>query len=313
MTAVIEQALDRWGLVGATYTLAAARENAVYQITTPTGLMALRLHRVGYRTDEELASELDWMAEVSRHGVSVPEPVPTADGALLVHIDGVQIDMLSWLAGQTLDACFDTLSPAKRIDVFAELGRAMADLHNTSDGWTPHEQFTRAAWDIDGLLGEAPLWDRFWDNPHLTAAERDLTLSFRDAARDTLARLALDLDYGLIHADLVPGNVMLDADSLHLIDFDDGGYGFRLFELATALLKLEGASDFTDLRSALITGYHTRRPLDVTQLDLFLAIRAATYVGWNISRMDEQGGAARNERFIQKLVQHAQTYLEQRN
>ena len=33
--------------------------------------------------------------------------------------------------------------------------------------------------------------------------------------------------------DLVRENVMVDGDKLQLIDFDDGGFGFNLYDLAT--------------------------------------------------------------------------------
>jgi len=106
------------------------------------------------------------------------------------------------------------------------------------------------------------------------------------------------LDYGLIHADLVPGNVMVDGQYIKLIDFDDGGFGYRIFEIATALHKFTPAADYPILRAALIAGYTAERQIDLTLLDLFLAIRSVTYVGWNIARLEEAGGIERNARFI---------------
>jgi len=132
----------------------------------------------------------------------------------------------------------------------------------------------------------------------LTKADRDLFIRFRDKARATLQDIAPDLDCGLIHADLVPANVMIDDGDLRFIDFDDGGYGFRLFDVATALLKHIDAPDYGTLNTALIAGYKTTRSIDASHLDLFMALRALTYVGWNITRMTEAGGTARNARFI---------------
>ena len=54
-----------------------------------------------------------------------------------------------------------------------------------------------------------------------------------------------------------------------MIDFDDGGFGFRLFDIATALIKHRVEPDFTDLRAALIEGYHSQRTLDVGALEFF--------------------------------------------
>jgi Ser/Thr protein kinase RdoA (MazF antagonist) len=310
VTDTVKAALRLWGLEGAPCQLVAARENAVYRVEGPTGPLALRLHRQGYRSDAELRSELQWMAAAKAGGLRVPEPLPAQDGALLCHVTGTQVDLLGWLDGQTLTETLQDATPAQRQGLFRALGGEMARLHALCDAWNPPPAFTRAAWDSDGLLGDAPLWDRFWRNPALSAHDHALFQRFRDAARADLARLD-QLDYGLIHADLVGANVLVAQDRLSLIDFDDGGFGCRLFDLATALLKHRDAPDYPVLCTALIAGYHGQRPLDVEQLDLFLALRAMTYVGWNITRMAEPGGAARNTRFITTARDLARRYLTQ--
>jgi Ser/Thr protein kinase RdoA (MazF antagonist) len=309
MNAIVERALVLWGLKNAPFELAAARENAVYRVTTPHGCFALRLHRQGYRSDRELWSELQWMAAVAAGGISVPDPVPSASGQMLHVIDGIQVDVLTWLSGTPLVERFETLEPIQKIRHFETLGRDMARLHHVSDAWTLPDGFVRCAWNSSGLVGDNPLWNRFEDNPALTTQERDLFIAFRKRAFEVLTRLDASLDYGLIHADLVPTNVMIDRNNLRFIDFDDGGFGYRLFEVATALLKFSGHQDFNALRTALITGYHSVRRLDLKHLDLFMALRATTYVGWNITRMTEGGAVARNARFIATAKHFAQAFL----
>ena len=298
MNAIVDQALHHWQLKDATYALVAVRENTVYRVSCAAGDMALRLHRQGYRTDDELRAELEWMAAVARGGISVPAPVAAPNGAYLARIGEVQVDVLHWLPGHMMTDALEDLDPAERERVFFNLGREMAQLHTVSDAWNLPAGFDRVHWNKAGLLGETPLWGRFWDNPELTAEDRDLFLTFRRAAADKLTALGDTLDYGLIHADLVPANVLVDGDHLHLIDFDDGGFGYRLFDLATALLKHAESEDFPRLQNSLFEGYGIIRPMDFTNLDLFMALRAATYVGWNIERLNEDGGADRNARFI---------------
>ncbi|MBO9468215.1 phosphotransferase [Tropicibacter sp. R15_0] len=308
-----EKALPLWGLEGAEVTLIAARENTVYRLDHPAGKFALRLHRAGYRTDAQLTAELDWMAWVSQSGLSVPTPRMSLSGSHLQIVDGIQVDVLGWLEGGTLDRSLPEMGAATRELTFETLGRNMAKLHIASDAWPAAGDSARPVWDANGLVGDAPLWDRFWDNPALSDGQRDLLLAFREKARSDLAALAPSLDYGLIHADLVPGNVMVQGPQLHLIDFDDGGFGFRLFEIATALLKNLTLPDFDTLKSSLISGYHAERQLDMTHLDLFLALRAVTYVGWNISRTNEDKSGARNARFIRDAEILATSYLECRS
>ena len=53
-----------------------------------------------------------------------------------------------------------------------------------------------------------------------------------------LAALEDSADYGLIHADLISENMLWTGEHPYLIDFDDGGWGFRDFELATLSFAL---------------------------------------------------------------------------
>ncbi|MDG1076168.1 MAG: phosphotransferase, partial [Planktotalea sp.] len=298
MSAIVDKALQLWGLSDACYTLVAARENAVYKVTTPSKTYALRLHRRDYHTDAELASELQWMNAIRIGGLSVPSPIHSTSGAVIQVIDGVQVDVLDWLSGETLDVVLEQSKPVKRAALFHMLGQNMAWFHNICDAWQQPDGFTRCAWDSEGLLGDAPLWDRFWENSGLSLEDRALLATFRQKAREELTTRKNELDHGLIHADFVAVNVMVSETGLHFIDFDDGGFGYRVFELATTLLKHIDAPDFTDLKQALINGYTKIHPIDFGTFDLFMALRATTYVGWNITRMDEDGGTTRNTRFI---------------
>ena len=306
MTETVAKALSLWGMDGAQFRLIAARENAVYRVDHADQSFALRLHRKGYRTDAELRSELDWMAEAARGGITVPAPVASTSGAFLHVVERTQIDMLDWLPGQPL---IDVPDLPDKTHLFSALGAEMAKLHLVSDAWDLPESFSRCAWDRDGLLGAAPLWDRFWENPFLSSQDRTLFETFRSKADADLSQIESSLDYGLIHADLVPTNAMTDGQSIALIDFDDGGFGFRLFDISTALLKLSDEAQFPTIKDALLGGYRSLRPIDTAHLDLFMALRATTYVGWNITRMDEDGGAARNTKFINTARRMAQSYL----
>ena len=102
MNQIVTRALAQWGMAGAELELIAARENEVFRVLQGDRSFALRLHRQGYRTYEELVSELDWMDAASRGGILVPAPVADRDGKFLHLIDGRQVDVLTWLPGQPL-------------------------------------------------------------------------------------------------------------------------------------------------------------------------------------------------------------------
>ena len=65
------------------------------------------------------------------------------------------------------------------------------------------------------------------------------------------------------------------------------------------------------MKQALLDGYLSVRNLDLSALDLFMVLRATTYVGWIISRMGEEGSVSRNTRFIDTARALTNAYLSQ--
>ncbi|MFV0386065.1 phosphotransferase enzyme family protein [Paracoccus sp. (in: a-proteobacteria)] len=303
------QALALWGLQGADCAFVAGRENRVYRVRGPQGDFALRFKRPGYRSDAELLSELQWMAALKQAGLNVPGPLPSRRGALLEVIGDQRVDLLGWMRGQPMGHARQPLQLDEAPSLFHRLGQQMARLHAASDEWTRPVGFRRCDWNPDGLLGEAPLWGRFWENPTLDAATRDLLERFRKTAAQELAQELAGLDHGLIHADLVRENVLIDGGDMALIDLDDGGWGFRLFDLATVIFNNRDEAGHDRLQAALIAGYRSLRPIDTSLLDLFVALRAVTYVGWIVPRMAEDGAAARNRRFVDAARDCCARYL----
>ncbi|MDQ2090772.1 phosphotransferase enzyme family protein [Marimonas arenosa] len=310
MLEIAQEAARLWGFDGARVRLAARRENVVFRVATGAGDFALRLHRPGYRSDDELASELDWMHVLAAGGLDVPDPVARPEGGYLATVGEHQVDVLSWVPGAPLGRAGELAGVGDRAVFCRRLGAVMARMHDISDAWERPAAFTRPAWDRDGLLGEAPLWGRFWEHPHLKPAERVLLERVRAAAGPVLARLEAGADYGLIHADLLSENMLRDGDRVFLIDFDDGGWGFRDFDLATFLLRFEDAPDYPELRRALCEGYAVRRQVRQDELDLFLLLRALTYPGWIADRLGEPGAAERSQRAVATATRSAWRWLE---
>ena len=309
MKALIAEALRRWNMVGADSVFVTGRENQVFKLSGPAGIFALRVRRPGLRNIAEIESELAWLDALDQAGLPVPRPHASTKGAMLEHIDGYAVDMVGWLPGAPVGQSRNPLQLDDPVGVFHAVGRAMAGLHIASDAFQEPAGFSRVRWDRAGLLGDDPVWGRFWENPTLDASMRSLLGMFRKTANMDLAQHEATLDYGLIHADLVRENLLHESGQINLIDFDDGGYGFRLFDVATALLKNRKEPHYADLKAALCEGYLSVRPLDMQLLDLFVALRAVTYVGWVITRMNEPGAPIRNDTFIKDARECCEAYL----
>lgn len=304
---VAQKALANWGLEDAKIALVAQRENVVFRVTHNASNYALRLHRPGYQTPAMVTSELTWMRYLKGAGLHVPEPLPTKNGALLVDTGGYHADLLTWLAGTPVGATGLPLDLPDRAGTFFKIGQLMARMHQLSDQWTPPENFDRQHWDIDGLLGDAPLWGPFWENPGLDPNACARLLDVREKLRDDLTQARLD--YGLIHADMLRENVMIDGATLGLIDFDDSGFGFRLFDVVTALFKNRSEPDYATLEARFLQGYRTVRPIDTTLMAQFTVIRALTYLGWIIPRINEPGAETRQARFLASALPLVDDYL----
>ncbi len=305
----VKKALALWGMPQAKFTLAAKRENTVFRITTTSADYALRLHRIGYRTKAELNSELQWMAALRAENIRVPKPLASPSSALIEEVGGVLIDVLEWLPGIQVGSAGTLPKHIDRTQFCLDLGRTMAKLHDISDLWTRPTNFFRPSWDREGLLGSNPIWGRFSDNPMLLPHERETLLTTQKNAYSQLKTLESAADFGLIHADLLSENMMLDGGNLYMIDFDDSGFGFRDFELATFLLRFLEAPDYVDLEDALIEGYGARRPVNHDHLHFFLLLRALTYVGWIVPRMNEKNGVAKSAAAINRALKLARKYL----
>lgn len=314
MLEAAREAAALWGLGNAPIALAAQRENVVFRVRTPDGDWALRFHRPGYRDELQLTSELQWLTALANGGVRVPAPKPALTGALIQRQGDHMVDMLEWMPGRPLGKAGSLDGVHDREGFCRALGVAMAELHGVSDEWPRPMGFQRPAWDRAGLLGERPLWGRFWEHPALSEAERDLLLEARVAADAELAGIEGEADYGLIHADLISENMLYDDAEpdagVALIDFDDGGFGFRDFELATFLLRFTEAGDYGALRVALCEGYRARRRVRPEQLDLFILLRALTYPGWIMERMGEPGSEERSQRAIATALRVARRWLD---
>lgn len=312
MSALVDAALALWGLGGAQYDFVTGRENEVYRVQSGGAVYALRLRRPGYRTIVELRSELQWLDAMFQAGLSVPRPVAARSGDFLGQVGHRHVDVLHWLDGQPLGENGKALALRDGSATFFRLGRDIARLHIACDRFSVPSGFNRWRWDVDGLVGATPVWGRFWENPTLDQGTRALFVDCRDAARGVLADHAEDLDFGLIHADLVRENVLLDGGRTRFLDFDDGGFGYRLFDLATVLLNVLDEPGYPDLKAALIRGYEHERSIDVSLLEVFLMLRALTYVGWIVPRLSEDGAQERNARFSARAARLCSAHLGSR-
>ena len=319
-------ALGRWQGRFDDLALLKYRENAVFSARRSDGTrVVLRIHRAAYHSDAQLRSELYWMSELARVGIDVPPIIPAADGSLFVHAGapGVpevrQVDMLGWISGASLSSSEEQLErdPQAAAALYYRLGEFAARLHTRGAEIRLPEDFARHHWDEAGLLGRDPIWGRFWELPALSSDQRALLLAASNRAVSDLAAYGKSARcYGMIHADLIRDNVIDDGGRLQAIDFDDCGFGWYLFELATVLYSILDDRHHAVLAEQLLAGYASVRPLsdaDLERLPLFLFLRASTYLGWLQTRAETQTAREMAAWHIEHCCRVASDYLDTRN
>jgi len=171
---------------------------------------------------------------------------------------------------------------------FKQLGRMAARIHNQASQWDPPANFRRHSLDADGLMGTFPWWGQFWEATRLTESERLRFKHLREAIHGRLSELDKHRDtYSMIHADLAPGNLVINEGNLDVIDFDDATFGWHIYELATGVYPYQEHPRFPEMISAVFEGYRELRPLNAASaslLKIFMLIRALSLIGWRAAR-----------------------------
>jgi Ser/Thr protein kinase RdoA (MazF antagonist) len=320
LAAAGRHALRQWGVNDPSLHLIKYRENAVFRVEQNGARMALRMHRHGYHSDDELRSELQWMRALDDAGIAVPVLIPADSGELFVKHAGpslpgeIQIDLFEWIDGEQLGSVEAGVSDEASVEqTYSTIGELAAKVHSQATVWQLPAGFTRHAWDAEGLAGDRPLWGRFWELEAASAGERALMIRARDRVYRDLANLAKSPGtYSMIHADFAPENLLVDGDHVRLIDFDDAGFGWHLFELVTSLYFIMDEPYFEQARDALIKGYRRHRQLGDDQLELlpllFLA-RGYTYVGWVHTRSETETAKELTPMLLEAACTLAEEYL----
>ena len=263
------------------------------------------------------------MQALNEAEIQTPDVIPATDGALFkrVGVEGVpeprQVDVLAWVAGEPLGTIEGGIEGDERslVATFEFIGELAARLHNQAASWSKPEGFTRGAFDVEGLTGENPLWGRFWENELLNDSHRELVLRGRDKLHADLTDFGMTPDrFGLIHADLLPENLLVGSDATRLIDFDDAAFGWHLFDLSTPLFFHIGEPYFDAVVQALVSGYRKHRDLPdshVAMLSTFVVARGTTYLGWMHTRPESETAQEIGPTLVAGVVELIESYLHE--
>ena len=310
-----ELALSRYALPGgATVQLINLSENATYRVDdAATGSKwALRVHREGYHSRTAIASELLWQIALRESGAATtPRPIPGLDGELIQTVagDGLprprNVVLFAWEEGKE-PAATDAAG-------FETLGETAARMHAHVRNWARPPWFERHTWDFETSLGSRPHWGRWRDGMGMTEEARE-------AMGETVALIARRLDrfgkapdrFNLIHGDMRLANLLMDNGTIKVIDFDDCGFSWFLYDCATTVSFFEESPEVPALIEAWVRGYRrigTLSAEDVAEIDTFVMLRRILLVAWIGSHSETELAQSMGVRYTQETLPLCERYL----
>jgi Ser/Thr protein kinase RdoA (MazF antagonist) len=290
-------------------------ENATYRIDDPDSGSAtiLRIHRVGYHSERAIESELQWMTALRRDtGLETPEPIPARDGTVIQTLVSSELRdprhavMFKFMGGRE-PAEDDLLEP------FERLGEVSARMHEHAKGWQLPPGFTRHTWDYETSLGGRPTWGRWQDGMGMIPAHETILGRMSEAIRRRLERYGKPRErFGLTHADIRLANLLVEGEHTRVIDFDDCGFSWYLYDLGTALSFIEHRPDVPDLVESWLRGYHkvvTLSAEERQEIPTFIMLRRLLLVAWIGSHAETDLAKSLGAAYTEGSCRLAETYL----
>ncbi|CAK8743707.1 Stress response kinase A [Sodalis praecaptivus] len=292
LESLLRAALVEWGLAAdSALKLLPISENATWLVTHPRSgeRVVMRVHRPDYSSEAEIRSELAWLEALRTAGtVNTAAPIRRRDGEYIGCLwdrgSARYVVAFTFVAGHEPDAGADLRH------WYSELGRITAALHQHSRHWRKPAGFVRKHWDYDSMSGAGALWGDWRAAPGLTDTGRDIIAQTAEVVRQQLRDYGQDeARFGLVHCDLRLANLLVDGRRLTVIDFDDCGSCWYMYDFAAAVSFLEQDPRVADFKAAWLQGYRTQTPLsaaDEGALTMFMMLRRIQLTAWINSHVE---------------------------
>jgi Ser/Thr protein kinase RdoA (MazF antagonist) len=166
----------------------------------------------------------------------------------------------------------------------------LAKLHHFAAHWHPPAGLSKRKYDWNGLFRKEGV-----DGTLFNEAWSLLPSEYIEPFKIIAERVNQVMDewgkgpevYGLIHGDLgMDANVLFWDGEPRIIDFDDSGFGYYIFDLSIILEDSRDHQIQPRFRDALLDGYTQVRPLsesEIKNINLFLAAYA---IYWSLYAAD---------------------------
>ena len=159
------------------------------------------------------------MSYLAERGLVVPRAMFSIKNKVFEKIEGITSSetvlacLLSWLEGQQLSSLLPGMKKedAQQIHTNPLVRCHCKSSQTAAVEWDVPKEFSRPSFDVDGLLGEEPLWGKFWEVRSIDSSDRMELSLIKDKLRIALEGLGTEDSnlFGIVHADLHSENILV--------------------------------------------------------------------------------------------------------
>jgi Ser/Thr protein kinase RdoA (MazF antagonist) len=277
-------------------------------------VLRIHSHRLDYHTAASIASEVEWIRALRRESaIETLDPIADNQGRYVQTLNSPELGgprcavMFSFLEGVEPD-------PNSLIAGFTRLGGITAHMHRQSKRWAPPAGFTRPTWSPDEIFGLCNGFGRWQDAMGMDKqALACLTRLIEVIARRLTALGRASPHFGLIHADFRLANILIEGGRSKVIDFDDCGFSWYTYDLATAVSFIQGRADIPELIAAWLEGYRNVAELPgalAAEIQTVIMLRRVAELAWLASRRHSEFSQITEPGFTATSCRLAEDYLK---
>ena len=279
---IAREALAQYPLRNARIRLLGYRSNLLYGVEARDARgkprrLSLRLFQPGYASAQTIKIQQEWVSLLASEGLHVPRPVLTRRGDGVCAVDGRFAVLQEWLPGRRL---LRHLTP-EHLHLVSQF---MGKMHRLAETRGLRNQRQLKRWDWSRVFGDDFEKDANVLKSYLSPRDLRTLRGYSALLQKTEAQLGRGArNYGIIHSDLHPANVVFDGPRVGVLDWEDCGLGYYLFDLAVLFIELEEMfpANHVPLRDAAIEGYSSERRLpDLHLIERFIAMRYVDIAWW---------------------------------
>jgi len=284
-------------------------------VEAPGYKAVLRVHRENYHSRNAIECELAWADALDADGViATPHVYRGKNGARIQsgRVPGLPnprfMVLFHFVEGQEPDAEDDPVGH------FNELGEIAARSHAHSISWQRPDGFERLVWDTETVFGRGATWGDWRDAPGVAIKIKNTLEAVEKLVITRLEIYGKNPEiFGLIHADMRLANLLCDGTGTRLIDFDDCGLGWYMYDFAAAISFIEDNPNVSVMKQAWINGYRKARALserDAREIDTFVMLRRMALLAWIGSHIEAPEPQALAPDFARVTAELGQSYLD---